>query len=184
MISALSTAARRTLRALRVVVPVAFLLVPPVLGAQRDPVTDAVRDFAARSGKNVLDAARAMPADKYGFRPTPAQMSFGELVVHIEGDSRKTCSSLSGTQPPAEEKLSPTDAKAKLVAALDRAIHFCHAALQQAHDATLGEAATWYGDNTTRARPTIGILTDWADHYGQEAIYLRLNGILPPTARR
>jgi hypothetical protein len=25
---------------------------------------------------------------------------------------------------------------------------------------------------------------DWADHYGASAMYLRLNGILPPTAKK
>jgi hypothetical protein len=25
---------------------------------------------------------------------------------------------------------------------------------------------------------------DWADHYSQEANYLRLNGLVPPTAQR
>ena len=27
------------------------------------------------------------------------------------------------------------------------------------------------------------LAADWADHYGASAIYLRLNGILPPTAQ-
>jgi hypothetical protein len=164
----------------------AILLVvaPPALATQGDPVTDAVRQMAVRSGKHVLEAARAMPADRYGFRPTPAQMSFGELIVHIEGDNRKTCASLSGLQPPAEETRSATDSKETLVAALERSINFCYTALATARDAKLGDEVSWYGSNTTRAMPTIGLLTDWADHYGQQAIYLRLSGITPPTARR
>ena len=44
-----------------------------------------------------------------------------------------------------------------------------------------------YSGNTgTAARSTpvaIGAAEDWADHYGQLAAYLRLNGILPPTAQ-
>jgi cytochrome c oxidase assembly factor CtaG len=171
-------------RTLRTLLPMLLLLAAPrALAAQGNPVTDAVRKMAAHSGKHLIDAAQAMPARKYGFKPTAAQMSFAELIVHIEGDSRKTCSSLSGLQPPAEEKLSSTDPKAKLVAALERSIDFCTSALAQAQDAKLNDEVSWYGSNTTRAMPTIGILTDWADHYGQQAMYLRLNGIIPPTAR-
>jgi hypothetical protein len=29
----------------------------------------------------------------------------------------------------------------------------------------------------------IDIVADWADHYSTEASYLRLNGILPPSAQ-
>jgi hypothetical protein len=29
----------------------------------------------------------------------------------------------------------------------------------------------------------ISITDDWADHYSTQAAYLRLNGILPPTAQ-
>jgi hypothetical protein len=36
----------------------------------------------------------------------------------------------------------------------------------------------------TKARAVIALAQDWADHYAQVAIYLRLNGILPPSARR
>jgi hypothetical protein len=36
----------------------------------------------------------------------------------------------------------------------------------------------------TKARAAIALAQDWADHYAQSAMYLRLNGILPPTARR
>jgi DinB superfamily len=165
--------------------PLVILLsvAPPVLAAQANPVTDAVRRMATLSGRHVLDAARAMPADRYGFKPTAGQMTFGELIAHIEGDNRKTCASLSGTQPPAEERLSGTDSKEKLVAALERSINFCYTALAQARDTRLGDEVSWYGSNTTRAMPTLGLLTDWADHYGGQAIYLRLSGITPPTAR-
>jgi hypothetical protein len=39
------------------------------------------------------------------------------------------------------------------------------------------------GRKATRARAVIALAQDWADHYAQAAMYLRLNGILPPSAR-
>jgi hypothetical protein len=85
--------------------------------------------------------------------------------------------------PDAEPTLAPTAGKKELVAALQRSITFCNAALERVSDTQLADTVTWYGQRTSRATPAIGLLTDWADHYGQQAIYLRLNGILPPTAR-
>lgn len=152
--------------------------------AQAPPVSSAIRNFAERSARNLLAAAQAMPADKYRFRPTKAQMTFAELIAHIQHDNRTTCSALSGIKPAAEANLSPTDPKEKLVAALQRSLTFCNSALTRLSDANLGDPVSWYGDKTTRVTAAIGLLTDWADHYGQQAIYLRLNGVLPPTARK
>jgi uncharacterized damage-inducible protein DinB len=154
------------------------------ISAQARPVSAAIRSFAEHSGKNLLAAAQAMPADKYNYRPTRAQMTFAELIAHIEHDNRTTCSSFSGVKPAAEPNVSPSDSKEKLVAALQRSLTFCNSALARLSDANLGDPVSWYGDKTTRATAAIGLLTDWADHYGQQAIYLRLNGLLPPTARK
>jgi uncharacterized damage-inducible protein DinB len=154
------------------------------ISAQAHPVSSSIRNFAENSGKHLLAAAQAMPAGKYSYRPTKAQMTFGELIAHIQHDNRTTCSAFSGIKAPAEPNLSPTDSKEKLVAALQRSLSFCNSALASLSDAKLGDTVSWYGDKTTRVTAAIGLLTDWADHYGQQAIYLRLNGVLPPTARK
>jgi uncharacterized damage-inducible protein DinB len=160
----------------------ALLAAPAALLAQGNPVSNAVREVARESGQNLLAAAEAMPPDKYGFKPTPAQMTFGELILHIQGDNRTTCSAIGGHQPDDEAKLAPTDAKDKLVPAFQRSLAFCEAALAQVNDAQLGDVVSYYGHDAARVVALIGLVTDWADHYGQQAIYLRLNGVLPPTA--
>jgi hypothetical protein len=162
---------------------VALSATPAALVAQDNPVSNAVRQVAGESSKNLLAAAEAMPADKYGFKPTPAQMTFGELIIHIQGDNRTTCAAIGGAKPAAETKLAPTDAKETLVSALQRSLAFCDAALARVNDAKLGDVVSYYGHNASRVAALIGLVIDWADHYGQQAIYLRLNGVLPPTAR-
>jgi hypothetical protein len=162
----------------------ALLAVPATLPAQGNPVSNAVRGSAGDNGKNLLAAARAMPADKYDYKPTPAQMTFGELIVHIQGDNRTTCTAIGGALPRAGTAATPTAGKAVLVAALERSITFCVAALAQVADAGLGDTVPYYGHRAPRAAAMIGLVTDWANHYSQQAIYLRLNGVLPPTASR
>lgn len=162
----------------------ALLATPTVAVAQANPVADAARMMAKDNAKNLLAAAEAMPADKYGFKPTPAQMSFGQLIAHIARDNHTTCSTIAGVKPAPGAKPTAADGKEKLVAALKSSLDECSTALDGLKDAALGDTVTWYGGSTSRAMAVIGLQVDWADHYSQQAIYLRLNGILPPTARR
>jgi len=160
------------------------LILVPVSVAQQGPVSRTVRTMMLEEAGNLRAAAAAMPADKYAFRPTPGQRSFGEIVVHIHDDNRTTCGTISGQAPPTEDRVPATASKETLVAALTRSLEFCDTALAGATDGALGDSVTWYGDRTVRARALVGIVQDWASHYSQLAMYLRLNGILPPTARR
>src|SRR6266436_6468263 len=123
----------------------ALAVTPVIITAQTNPVSNTARELARETSTNLLAAAQAMPADKYGFKPTPAQRTFGELIVHIEGDNRITCAAISGATPDAEPKLSAADPKEKLVAALQRSLAFCDAALAQVTDARLGEMVSYYG---------------------------------------
>lgn len=172
------------MRLLRTVSLAALLVMPTVAAAQGDPVSGAARMNATDFAKNLLEAAKLMPADKYGFKPTPAQMSFGQLIAHIAGDDHITCSAIAGTKPAPRTRVNPAEGKDKLVAALQASFEECDAALKGVKDAALGDTVTYYGQNSTRAMAVLGLLIDWADHYSQQAMYLRLNGILPPTARK
>src|SRR5213595_3014767 len=161
------------------------LTVVPVARAQ-NPVTNGVRAMAQRQTKNITDAAEAMPADKYGFKPTPAQMSFGDVVAHlIQEGNDELCSASSGQKKPERPKFSGTDPKDKLVAGLKESFQFCATALAAMQDGQLGDSMPFFGGRmATRGLATLITVADWADHYSQMAIYLRLNGLLPPTAKR
>ena len=150
-----------------------------------NPVAQAFRDNAREVGKNLMAAADSMPADKFSFKPTPAQMSFGQIMVHLAQGNDYLCGAIAGQQAPQRTKVSPTDSKATLVARLKETFAFCDQALANVDDSKLGEAIPFFGGHT-RTRAEIMTITtgDWADHYSQVAIYMRLNGLLPPTARR
>ena len=94
--------------------------VPLVSAAQdaRNPVSDALRSQEQRRGKNLVEAAEDMPAEKYGFKPTPAQMSFGDVVVHLAEGNDDLCSAITGVAAPQRSKVAATEAKDKLVARL------------------------------------------------------------------
>src|SRR5579872_2906303 len=58
----------------------------------KNPVTETVRDISARQQKNLIAAVEEMPADKFGYSPTPAQMTFGHLVLHMMMSNIELCS--------------------------------------------------------------------------------------------
>jgi hypothetical protein len=150
-----------------------------------NPVSDAIRASLERAQKNLVAAAKEMPADKYGFSPTPAQMSFGKLVLHVAGSNDFMCATISGGKAPERSKLQPGDAKDKLVSALEQSFQYCSTALANVTDANLGEEVPFFGGRKiSRASAVLGLAEDWGDHYSLAATELRLNGLLPPTAKR
>lgn len=151
---------------------------------ETSPVANAVRFSLERAAKNMVAAADEMPADKYNFHPTPAQMSFGKLVTHMIGSNYGLYSKISGTAAPSEEKPGETDPKEKLVSSLKASFDFCSQNMAKVDDSNLGEQLTVFGGRKlSRAAAMIALTNDFADHYSMAAIYLRLNGLLPPTAQ-
>ena len=158
-----------------------------VVAAQaQNPVSNGIRAIALRQTKNIVDAAEEIPADKYGYKPTPAQMSYGDVVAHlIKEGNNYLCSAASGMKQPDVDKFTGTDPKDKLVAGLKASFKFCETALAQIQDAQLGDSIDFFGGRkVTKAVAGLITVADWADHYSQMAIYLRLNGLLPPTAKK
>ena len=150
-----------------------------------NPVSTAVRSILERQSKNIIAATDEMPADKYSYQPTPAQITFGHLVMHMANSNFHLCSMISGVELPKMDELKETDAKDKLTGALKSSFDFCTQTLAKVDDSKLGEVVFTRGAFTlTRAGAMIALTNDFADHYSGAAMYLRLNGLLPPTAQQ
>ena len=148
-----------------------------------NPVSTAVKGQLARFSKNMVAAAEAMPPEKYNFRPTPEMNSFGHLMMHIAQSNNMFCSKISGQAAP-DVKIAEMDPKDKLVAAVKDSFAFCTAALAKVDDSKLGEQFVMFGNRPmSRGGALVALGGGWTDHYATQAIYLRLNGILPPTAQ-
>jgi hypothetical protein len=155
---------------------------PPVV--TDNPVVWSANQMYARNSRYIVAAAEEMPEDKYGYKPTPEQITFGHLVVHLATSNAGLCAMLSGNPAPAAAKVADTAPKAELVAALKASFAFCDATMDALKDAQLGDQITFFrGAKVPRARALIEITGDLEDHYSQMAGYLRLNGLLPPSAQ-
>jgi hypothetical protein len=154
------------------------------LAQTKNPVATVLREIMPRQQKNLIAAVEEMPADKYSFKPTPAQMSFGHLVEHMVGSNLELCAKVGDMPAPKSPEVKESDGKDKLVAALKASFDFCNAAAAKADDSKLGETVDLYGGRQgPRAFVYFALTNDWADHYSAASMYLRLNGLLPPTAQ-
>jgi hypothetical protein len=178
------------------------LAIPMALGAQQPqsmdpaagPVTNSFRASVASFYRNIPQAFDSIPADKFGYKPTPAQLTFGYVAQHLANDNYFFCQRMTGKTAtrPADETSTPDSVKAtwpkdKLVAQLKASYAFCQDAMTGLNDAKLLEEIDVPGPNNTtrkvaRVSAAFGHVRDQADHYSQIANYMRLNGMLPPSA--
>lgn len=158
---------------------------PPQAPQGAGQLSNALLAAWVRFSQNMPAAADLMPPDKYTFKPTPEQMSFGEIIAHEAESNETLCGAMAGSaQKPSESAAGATAPKADLVARLRKSFETCRGVVAGLQDNSLGDSVPFFGGRkATKARAAVALAQDWADHYAQAAMYLRLNGILPPSAR-
>ena len=120
----------------------------------------------------------SIPAAKFGYRPTPIQQTVGYIAQHVEGANYALCERLGGPRYHATAKDSlPDTVKARwpkdtLVARLRASLRFCDAAIERVP----------HVETTALASTLLAFETDLAEHYSQLATYMRLLGLVPPSA--
>jgi uncharacterized damage-inducible protein DinB len=170
---------------------VAFLVVvaavvPSSLRAQA-PAPSLAKEIAAsfqRASTDILDVAEAMPAEKYGYKPTPEISSFGEQLVHVAGITQRFIDTAKGTKTEAPHHAATT--KPEIMELLKKTFQNAQDMINPLTDAQLLEPMKFpFGDRTvTRATFWQGPLYQIRNHHGQLVVYLRMNGIVPPTTAR
>ena len=147
--------------------------------------------------KEVVEAAEAMPADKFDFSPEKLNVpgtdykgvrTFGEQLKHVAASNYLIWSPITGEKPPdtVNEGKGPDNMKAKadIIKYLKDSFAFGHKAVATLNSSNLVEPIT-----SSSGRPTTRLfLATFApahcfDHYGQLVEYLRMNGIVPPASR-
>lgn len=175
------------------------LALPATLAAQNppadtaNPITTAFTSRIMALHRNLAQAFDSIPADKFGYKPTAAQQTVGFIAQHLANDNYLFCNAFGDMKAtrPAGETETPDSVKAgwskdSLIAQLRESFRFCERAVAQLTDESLGQQAelTFRGQTRSviRASMVLGHAMDMTDHYSQIANYMRLNGLLPPTA--
>lgn len=152
-------------------------------------IKDALVKHWKVTGDFTLAVAKLMPADQYGFRPVPIELSFGQLMVQIGGANLNACANASGMKRPGiptkltdalkDEKIDID--KDTAVKFLSDSFDFCNQAVAsmtpEKMDAMVGPATR----KMTGFEWLWAYFTHTAHHRGQAEVYLRVKGITPPT---
>lgn len=151
--------------------------------AESNPITSMVKQQVKRYGMLTAAGAEEMPADKYDYKPVESARTFGELMLHVAQFNSNVCSRFGAGEAPDVKELKATEGKDKLVAAVKGSFDFCEKAIAGLDDSKLGGSAGKMGPmNLTTGGALLILAEDWFDHYSTEALYLRMNGLLPPSA--
>jgi len=150
-----------------------------------NPVVTSAREVFVKQSQFIVQAAEDMPQDKYAYHPTAEQWAYGKIVSHVVLANYHVCGMLTGDGPGAGPAVAGTASKDELVSALKQSFDVCQKALDGLTDANLGKTITFFGGaRKPRARALIELTGDLEDHYSQMASYLRLNGLVPPSAKK
>jgi uncharacterized damage-inducible protein DinB len=157
-------------------------------------IADTMQRNISFAGKQFVELADAMPADKYSYAPSDGEFygarTFGQQVLHVANANFEISDAVLGNKP--RTGANKLETKAELVAylkasfeALERA-----AASLTAENATeqvtnpFGGGEAPYGGTPDRVGMLVMATAHSRDHYGQLALYLRMNGIVPPASRK
>jgi uncharacterized damage-inducible protein DinB len=137
----------------------------------------------ARSMRLLMTTAEAMPEDKWTYKSTPAQRSFGEQVMHIVQVDQKLLGGLGGKTPAPKINTGATS-RADVLAALRQSLEYGQAVIKEFDDQGLLERVPgmFLGASASRVRLINFSISHGQDIYGQMVVYLRLNGIVPPAS--
>ena len=155
----------------------------------------ALQIFLKSVQSQIVSAAEAMPADKYGFAPTEGEFrgvrTFGQEVKHLAATNHILAAAALGEEPPVDagDELGPERVRTK-----SEILDYLNASFVH-----LGKAIDAIGDTrmpvksspisplpasaTTRLGLTVEALIHAFNHYGQMVEYLRMNGVVPPASR-
>jgi len=142
---------------------------------------DLIEDWA-RQKEVLMGIADAMPEDLLDYKSTPEQRSYAEQIMHVATVNVGLLRLVGGdAEAPS---LSDNTTKEELLRALADSYDHGIALLREQTDASINETveAAFLGPST-RARVFWFLLGHSMDIYGQMAVYLRLNDIVPPASR-
>ena len=147
--------------------------------------------------KEVMEAAEAMPENKFDFSPEKLNLpgsdykgvrTFGEQLKHIAASNYLIWSPITGDKAPdnVNEGKGPDNMKAKadIIQYVKDSFAFGHKAVGTLTESNLVEPIVRKnGSITTRLYLATFAAAHAFDHYGQMAEYLRMNGVVPPASR-
>jgi hypothetical protein len=134
----------------------------------------------------MMKIADAMPENKFSYKSTPPQRNYGEQIMHVASTNVELLKILGGNATVPGFTAESAKTKAEILKALGDSYDYGTALMNELSETTVLESVKdsppWLGP-ASHARIIWTLLAHSMDIYGQMAVYLRLNGIVPPASR-
>jgi len=152
-----------------------------------DSPSKVVLDSWNDIGRKLIAMAEDFPEDKYDFKPTPAQRSFAEQLLHAANVNYFFTDPVLGKKMPAEEDPKRADYKTKadIVAFVKKSFADGAAAIKAKGDKGMSDLLIDpFAHQQVRVLDmAYGFIEHCGEHYGQLVVYYRLSGLVPPESR-
>jgi uncharacterized damage-inducible protein DinB len=161
----------------------------PAVASTTAPTSDVLgqlrTDWQAQKD-TMMKIADAMPEAKFGYKSTPPQRSYSEQIMHVAVTNVELLKVLGGKAAAPTFTAESAKTKSEVLKALADSYDYGTALLGEESEASVLQPAKdsppWLGP-ASHARIIWTLLAHTMDVYGQMAVYLRLNGIVPPASR-
>jgi len=161
---------------------------PPAASAATptsDVLTQLRGDWAAQKD-TMMKIADAMPESKFAYKSTPPQRNYGEQIMHVALTNVELLKVLGGKAAAPTFTAESAKSKSDVLKALADSYDYGTALLGEDSESSIvqpvKDSPPWLGP-ASHARIYWTLLAHTMDIYGQMAVYLRLNGIVPPASR-
>jgi len=158
----------------------------PAAAAPNSQVLMQLRSDWQAQKDMMMKIADAMPENKFSYKSTPPQRSYGEQIMHVASSNVELLKILGGNAPAPGFTAESAKTKADILKALGDSYDYGTALLNELTETAILEPVkdppSFLGPSS-RARIVWTLLAHSMDIYGQMAVYLRLNGVVPPASR-
>ena len=138
-------------------------------------------------GRKLIAMAEDFPEDKYDFKPTPAQRTFAEQLLHAANANYFFTDPAMGKPMPKEEDPKRADFKTKadIVTFVKKAFADGAAAIKAKGDKGMSDLLIDpFAHQQMRIQDmAYGFIEHSGEHYGQLVVYYRVAGLVPPESR-
>src|ERR1700694_6261654 len=151
-----------------------------------DPELKVVLDSWNEIGRKLAAMAEDFPEDKYDFKPTPAQRSFAEQLLHAAGANYFFINPAKGVKPPSgDPKRDDYKTRAAIVEYVKKSFADGADVIKSKGDGGLNDLIVdpFANQQARVSDEGWGLLEHSGEHYGQLVVYYRLAGLVPPESR-
>jgi hypothetical protein len=147
------------------------MLALPAVAQDANKIANFLHSTLDARSKEIIAATVAMPADRFGAKPTPEDTTFALLTLHVADTNYLYCSKIGAVAEPVRTTLADTESKLKLVERLKDSFDFCASSLGRIADLNKSDTLVIGGAKTSRAMAILSLTGTWSDHAAMQARY-------------